>query len=559
MSAPVRMALLFVAFTGASLFLLEPGLHLPFFSDDIGYVQYNEFVHALSLENVVAILDPWGQPARDSANYAPVHLLAHALEWSVFGNQVEGYHLVNLLLHAAAAVLLVELLHGRGLPLAAAVFGGAIFAVHPANVETVLWIFQLKTLLALVFAMGALLVRQRHPAVGTALFALALLSKIPALFALPVAFAFDWLSGPDRAHARRERRWIVAWIAIALLCSVPQFAAFDRGVSPPPLGRDIPEIFRTMVAIGGRYVAMAYTGAGTSPFHAPDAADSFADPWWLFGGVAAVCLAALLLSAFRSRREAAAWWLWAAAAYAPISQLFPFRYPMGDRYLYFVLPGLIGGTAFAVRDAWPRIAAFARSRGVLPPSPRTTLGAAAATATVLVVLFAVLAREQARVWRLPMTVMIAAAENYPNGLPAQQMRVYKAAGRGDAASAAAALRAARARGFDSFMDIETDAHYAAVRRDPDFDAALRDIAGDWIATIRARDVPTHYETYWLAQAHVLRDELREAEAALDRALEIGGDFDSRIRAQLIPLRDELRRRDAAAAAKAGVDEGADGS
>jgi len=154
---------------------------------------------------------------------------------------------------------------------------------------------------------------------------------------------------------------------------------------------------------------------------------------------------------------------------------------------------------------------------------------------------------QARVWRLPMTIMLAAAENYPNGLPAQQRRLYVAASRGDAVTAAAALRAARARGFDSFMDIANDPHYAAVRQHPDFEAALRDIAADWIATMGERDAPTHYESYWLAQAHVLRDELREAEAALVRALEIGGEFEPRIRAQLVPLRAELRRRAASSA------------
>ncbi|MBW2668227.1 MAG: hypothetical protein JRE13_18195, partial [Deltaproteobacteria bacterium] len=98
----------------------------------------------------------------------------------------------------------------------------------------------------------------------------------------------------------------------------------------------------------------------------------------------------------------------------------------------------------------------------------------------------------ARVWRMPMLVMLAAAENYPNGLAAYRMRVYKAAVIGDAVTAAAELRGARKRGFDRFMDIDGDAHYDTVRNHPEFDVVMREIAGDWIATIRARSSPTHY-------------------------------------------------------------------
>jgi hypothetical protein len=35
----------------------------------------------------------------------------------------------------------------------------------------------------------------------------------------------------------------------------------------------------------------------------------------------------------------AGWWLGALAAYAPVSQILPFTFGMGDRHLYFTLPG----------------------------------------------------------------------------------------------------------------------------------------------------------------------------------------------------------------------------
>jgi hypothetical protein len=332
---------------------------------------------------------------------------------------------------------------------------------------------------------------------------------------------------------------------IALVCSVPQFLAFQRGVDPPPLGADALETVRTIVAIGARYFAMAYTGTGTSPFHAPDAARSWLDPWWLAGLVIGGWFAWRLVTSLLQRREEAAWWLWAAGAYAPISQIFQFRYPMGDRYLYFILPGLIGATLFALRELWPRVERAAQVRGVRMPTAQVVQRGAALCAVVFIIVLGGMARAQARVWRMPMLVMLAAAENYPNGLAAYRMRVYKAAVIGDAVTAAAELRGARKRGFDRFMDIDGDAHYDTVRNHPEFDVVMREIAGDWIATIRARSSPTHYESFWLAQAHVRRDELHDAEVALEQAQRIGGEFDSQIRAQLVPLRQEIRRRDAA--------------
>lgn len=190
-------------FTVVALVVTWPALRCPFHSDDVGYVEKNTYVHELSLENLTAILDPWGEPARNTANYAPVHLLAHAVEWWLWGSQVVAHHVVNVLLHAMAATLLVALLLSRGLPFAPSVLAGSLFLLHPANVETVAWIFQLKSMLALSLVIAALLAHPRHPLAGLLFFALALLSKASALLALPVAAVFTLISAPREPAWRR--------------------------------------------------------------------------------------------------------------------------------------------------------------------------------------------------------------------------------------------------------------------------------------------------------------------------------------------------------------------
>jgi tetratricopeptide (TPR) repeat protein len=155
---------------------------------------------------------------------------------------------------------------------------------------------------------------------------------------------------------------------------------------------------------------------------------------------------------------------------------------------------------------------------------------------------------QARVWRSPATIGLAAAANYPEGLAAHRMRARQAALRGDASTAALELRGALALGFDRFMDVRGDPAFAAVHGAPEFEVVMREIAADWIATSRARADPTHYDLYWRAEAHLVRGEFDEAEAAFQEALSLGGGFDQGIHAELAALREHRNRLDAEAPA-----------
>ena len=77
------------------------------------------------------------------------------LEWHAFGNATTGYHVVSMLLHAAASILLWRLLAVMRIP--GAWLAGLLFAVHPLCVESVAWISELKnTLTQPLFLLAAI-------------------------------------------------------------------------------------------------------------------------------------------------------------------------------------------------------------------------------------------------------------------------------------------------------------------------------------------------------------------------------------------------------------------
>ena len=175
--------------------------------DDVAYVTNNPHIKAGLHWNTVK----WAAAAYYESNWHPLTWISHAADISLFHLNPLGPHAVNLLLHAANAVLLFVLLliaTKRDWP---SFFAAAVFALHPINVESVAWVSERKNVLSmllLLVAMIAYTVYVKRPSLWrygwiVAFFALGLAAK-PQIITLPFLLLL-WDYWPLRRWRQQER------------------------------------------------------------------------------------------------------------------------------------------------------------------------------------------------------------------------------------------------------------------------------------------------------------------------------------------------------------------
>lgn len=184
-----------------AIVLLTAAAHMPgvgggVLPDDNRYITENRL-----LRQGAGLRAIWLEPgAMDQ--YYPLTFTSFWAEYQIWGKDLAGYHVVNILLHAANAGLLYILL--RQLGLGGAFLAAAVFALHPITVGSVAWVSERKNVLSALFYLSSMLFwvkflhleaqqrPTRYPAAayiaGIVLFCMALLSKT-ATCTLPVVLA----------------------------------------------------------------------------------------------------------------------------------------------------------------------------------------------------------------------------------------------------------------------------------------------------------------------------------------------------------------------------------
>src|SRR6266481_636874 len=117
--------------------------------DDQNYVLRNPRVtNGLTLDGI-----QWAFTHVHATNWHPLTTISHMLDCQLYGLQPWGHHLTNILLHAAAAILLFLALRELTGTLWPSLLVAAVFALHPLRVESVAWVAERKDVLSGVFFM----------------------------------------------------------------------------------------------------------------------------------------------------------------------------------------------------------------------------------------------------------------------------------------------------------------------------------------------------------------------------------------------------------------------
>jgi tetratricopeptide (TPR) repeat protein len=131
-----------------TLWIYWPALQGGFVWDDNWYIVDNPL-----MKKGAGLWKIWFQPG-SFTEYYPLTQSVQWLQWQLWGENTLGYHLLNIVLHILNALLVWRLLARFGLKYAW--IGGLLFAVHPAQVDSVAWIVELKNTLSLPFFLLAM-------------------------------------------------------------------------------------------------------------------------------------------------------------------------------------------------------------------------------------------------------------------------------------------------------------------------------------------------------------------------------------------------------------------
>jgi tetratricopeptide (TPR) repeat protein len=357
------------------------------FDDQVFIFENPQVVRGLTVEGI-----GWALGSLEHSNWHPLTWIAYMLDVQLFGLRPGAHHLVSVLWHAVAAVLLFLLLRRMTGRLWTAAFAAALFALHPLRVESVAWATELKDPLSGCFFMLALLgyasyLARPAPARLLPVFAsfAAGLAVKPSLVPLPLVLllldrwpyrrrGWELLTEKIPLFALSGAAALVAYRAQAGSGAVDLYVSYPLPVRIANAAVGIAGYLRDLVWPTGLAVFYPHPGAGL--------------PAWKIAAAAALLLgvtgAAVRLA--RSRPYLAVGWLWYLAMILPVAGIVQIGLQgTADRFTYLPLIGVGVALAWAAGDL---------VRAARVPAAPLAAAAAAALAALLALTVA-----QTRLWR----------------------------------------------------------------------------------------------------------------------------------------------------------------
>ena len=326
-------------------------------------------------------------PPIASGYYRPLQALSYGLDYRLWGLVPFGFHLTNVLLHAATAVLLFRVavaLLGATFP---ALVAALLFAVHPLHVEAVTYVAGRSDPLAAAFLLLAMLAFLRRGrgavAVSVAAYFLALLAREAAVV-LPLLLVLVDRMPPGRAR-RPPRAYLPYALVLAAYLVLRAFAVAGPGATPATAAVPLARRMLTTASVVLEYLRLWLLPAGLHLERTVAPVAALTEPRAVAGVATMAALAAVILARRRRAWPIALGLAWFLVALLPVANLVPLATFMAEHWLYVPTMGL------SLAAGWSVATAAADGR-------RQRAAVAAAAAIVIAVYGAATARRN-RDWR----------------------------------------------------------------------------------------------------------------------------------------------------------------
>src|SRR5215470_86480 len=365
---PDRYWLFVAALSIAVLIVYQPVWNGGFLWDDAAHVTRPD------LRSWQGLWSIWSTPGATQQYYP----LTHSFFWlqhRLWGDLPSGYHVVNIVLHAAAASIVGLILHRLAIP--GAYLAAAIFALHPVQVESVAWVAEIKNTLSAVFYLSAVIAWLRYRdeeniaayALALGLFVLALASKTVTATLPAALLVIEWWRR-GRLEWRRDVVPLVPFFILGVAAGLYTVWVERSLVGAEGAAFNLTLIERGLIA--GRALWF-YTGKLLWPvnlvFIYPRWEVSQAESWQYVYPAAALAVLAVAWTLRRRWRGPLAGVLYFGGTLFPalgFFNVYPFRFSfVADHFQYLASLGLItlaaGGAAQLLqrRQLWNRPAAKA--------------------------------------------------------------------------------------------------------------------------------------------------------------------------------------------------------
>ena len=312
--------------------------------DDVHTITENP--HIRSLEDPIGFFTDRTRFARDAdkAMFRPLLVVTLASNYAWSELETGSYHVVNLLIHTACAMLLWVLLRqlGRGPSLALA--GALLFGLHPLATEPVNYISARSESLSALFVLGAVVlhIRAGSQQIGPwriasfLCYAMAMLSKETGITALGLIVAHDLTRRRFtlRDFADGLRPVHVVYGLLALVYLIVQYGHVSVAVVDAPV-RDLSTQVMTQVKALVYYARLLVIPRGLNVHH-----QFFEGGLWSVIAFAGFAVASLVLVVGRGAADVRLGFGWCVIVLSP-TLLVPLFILVNDHRLYLPIAGLL--------------------------------------------------------------------------------------------------------------------------------------------------------------------------------------------------------------------------